>query len=412
MSCELLNVFDLRCPKKPYLIGKLNKVGKFYSFQYASEWLNNQRCFELSGDLPLSKEIKLSGMNGFGAINDSMPDRWGERMIRFLDSPGQMESLDLLYLAGDGRFGSLGFSLTDSYYSPAAPIQNFATIQELFNLIERVNNNERLTEAEKIIIRTTKTMGGAHPKALITENGKEYIAKFPRGSNVDTSLIEHASMVLARKAGINSAKTSTIETMFGHVLLIERFDRDTDIRFHCLSAKTALLNGLNSNLKPLMELSYPGMAEVSRQISTLEILNQTGIELFRRMVFNILIENSDDHEKNHAFMFKNCWQLTPAFDIVPLMSNASTQEMSCGDYGCIQTLENIFSQCEKFGLTIEQAITEFEFVAKVISNWKAEFSLSSVSDKDISYLSDFIDSEERIHLRDLNFSSDLLKLRY
>jgi serine/threonine-protein kinase HipA len=146
------------------------------------------------------------------------------------------------------------------------------------------------------------SLGGAKPKALIQINGEQWVIKFFNGEPVDGPLIEHASMTLAKQAGINSATTQVISLLGENAIAIKRFDRTNATRLHCISAGTALQAACAQGQEP--EMSYPNLAQLLRRIG----VSKDGVnladmhELFRRMVFNILIDNTDDHEKNHALI--------------------------------------------------------------------------------------------------------------
>lgn len=399
-----LSVWNLADPKQPVRIGEVRLIAgnRGLSFTYDPNWIANGH--PLSGDMPLQTAplVPKDRDLGLGAISDAMPDRWGEKAIRYLDRPKRVTPLDLLYFAGDRRFGSLGFSIPMDRYVPhdSGPLPELDSIESLMDLIQRIDNNEPLSEQEKLLASSTRTMGGAHPKALVQVGDKECIAKFPRGSNVDIALIEHASLVLAAGAGIAVSPTIPVRSVSGHIVVIERFDRNQGQRLHCASAKSALLCGVNPTYPPIEELSYPAMADFIRQFSNPVNQSETRKEIFRRMAFNILIENTDDHEKNHAFIFdERHWSLAPAYDVLPLMANAGHQEMIVGSDGAGGSLSNALSQCERFGLERDEAIESWFAVADRVSRWKEVFSEKGVTSSDIEYLSDFIDSEERVAMR-------------
>ena len=414
---SVLYVWYLADTSKPTLIGKIELIaqGRGFSFTYDKQWIIDG--FPLSGDMPLQKSpiVPLNRDMGLGAINDAMPDRWGERAIRYLDNPKEFTELDMLYLAGDRRFGALGFSKNKEVYQPhdRGPLPEINSLELLQDLIFRIENHESLSEQEKLIISSTKTMGGAHPKALVRDKTKEYISKFPRGTNVDIGLIEHASMTLASKAGIVVSSTLVKPTLAGHVVLIERFDRkDEHKRMHCLSAKTVLTCGVVPSVYPISELSYPAMADFIRQFASPDKQLELRQEIFRRMAFNICIANTDDHEKNHAFIWDGkYWSTSPAFDVLPLTSTVYCQEMIVGDKGKESTRENALSQCIRFGFERDSAIEQWFKVADQVSQWKSIFSKEGVSSHDIDYLSNFIESEDKILMRDRDsLSLDIMSI--
>lgn len=399
-----LAVWNLTDPDDPVRVGTASLMlgGRGIAFTYDRDWLANG--YPLSGDMPLQRALLAPTARDrlFGALDDAMPDRWGERAIRFVDNPPRATALDFLYYAGDHRFGALGFSIDQTAYVPhqGGPLPTADSIHSLQALIDRIDANEPLTEQEKLISGTTKTMGGAHPKALVTMEGKDWIAKFPRGANIDLGLIEHASLRLAAQAGINTANSVALPGLFGHVVAVERFDRAGHQRLRALSAKTVLLAGVGFGPPPLDELSYGAMASFLLQAGAADVQVKQRKELFRRMTFNILIENSDDHEKNHAFLHDaGFWSLAPAFDVLPNTSNAGYQQMGVGTQGALGSLENALSECRLFGLDRDEAIEEWFRVAAVVDEWDQFFTSLGVSGKDIGYLRNFIDQPERKAMR-------------
>jgi serine/threonine-protein kinase HipA len=155
MIGDSLSVWSLADPDHPLRVGsvKLIAPGRGLSFTYDPEWIAHG--YPLSGDMPLQAAplVPKDRDIGFGAISDAMPDRWGERAIRYLDRPKRATSLDFLYLAGDRRFGSLGFSINQGQYEPhdSGPLPDLASIESLRDLIYRIEHNEPLTEQEKLL---------------------------------------------------------------------------------------------------------------------------------------------------------------------------------------------------------------------------------------------------------------------
>jgi serine/threonine-protein kinase HipA len=403
-----LSVWYLADPDLPRKAGEVSLLpgGRGLQFAYDADW--ERSGFALSGDLPLgSRQPLVSHERDVhpGAIDDSLPDRWGERAIRFLERPARATALDFLYYAGDRRFGCLGFSIDQNVYAPhpSGPLPTVDSVGELQDLIGRIELNEPLTEQEKLIASSTKTMGGAHPKALVLADGREWIAKFPRGQAIDTPLVEYATLALAQQANIDVPARRLVQSPVGHVMLIERFDRHGDNgsrRRHALSAKTVLLYGVDAAYPPAGELSYGALATFIQQSAAPGSQLEKRRELFRRMAFNILIENTDDHEKNHAFTFDGrYWQLAPAYDVLPLTANAGEQQMIVGTFGAQGTLQNALSQCRLFGLSREEAIEAWFEVAAVVDKWTEVFRACGVSGADIDYLKDFIDEAERVKSR-------------
>lgn len=347
-----------------------------------------RHCFR-AGDLRLP-----------GTLDDAIPDQWGQRMIRTLWRPSRMSVLDILWYAGDRRFGALGISSSAQSYTPheEPPLLKSSSIAEASEVIQRVMLREPLTDAEREMIASAGSMGGAHPKMLVEHNGSEWIAKFPKGHNVDQLLIEHASMELARRSGLNVADSMVLSGGIDHILLVRRFDREGDRRRHAISARTMLVREGDD--------SYATISGMIRKHGPAAAILEQQVELYRRMVFNIMIDNTDDHTKNHAFMRSSdgSWNLSPAYDIPPQMNGLGVQaiQISTDPFQVNKfSREHAVAAAAHFGLSALQAEEEWNRIAGNISLWKEVFSEVGVTPSDIDYLSDFLDSDTMLeHRRD------------
>jgi len=389
---DQLYVWLLTQPAQPVLIGELNMMRTLrgVSLRYADAWL--ERGFPLSEDLPLhgQEHFPTEKDTAAGAIDDARPDRWGERVIKFLDKPPRLSLLEYLYFAGHDRFGALGVSTSNTSYQPRyrGPLPTLADTDELHELVRMVLANEPIPENKKRLIAPGGTLGGAKPKALLVIDGHQWIVKFDDGEPTDTPLIEHATMTLAHHAHINVAQTRAIPLTCGHAVAIRRFDRVGQRRVHALSANVAL--------KAAGErLGYPELAQLLRRRGVAEDgANVAQMrELFRRMVFNILIDNTDDHEKNHALLVTDAltYQLSPAYDVLPSGQALGFQQMRVGESEADSTLSNAMSACNMFSLKKDEAAAELATVARVVAGWKAHFSACGVSDGDIESYAEQID---------------------
>jgi serine/threonine-protein kinase HipA len=238
-----------------------------------------------------------------GAVDDARPDRWGERVIRFLDKPARLSLLEYLYFAGDDRFGALGVSTSATEYAPRrlGPLPTLADANAIAELVTKVLANEAIVPELKRLISPGVTLGGARPKALLDIDGEQWVVKFADGEPTDTPLVEHASMTLAESAGIRVARTRPIRLTYGHAVAIRRFDRSPGHRHHALSANVALRAAGEPLGYPELSqlLRRRGVAEGDRNIAQMR-------ELFRRMVFNILIDNTTTTRK-----ITHYWSMTP-----------------------------------------------------------------------------------------------------
>jgi serine/threonine-protein kinase HipA len=198
-------------PARPRFVAELHLVaaGKGVSLRYGPRWLESG--FALSEDLPLVDieflppgRLVGEAQRAVGAVDDARPDRWGEKLIRWIDRPQRLSLMELLFYAGDERFGSLGVSTSASEYRPriGGPLPRIEQVQQLADAAAKIEATEALSETEARIVRAGGSLGGAKPKALIDIDGEAWIVKFFNGEPVDTPLVEHASMTLAARAGI------------------------------------------------------------------------------------------------------------------------------------------------------------------------------------------------------------------
>ncbi|MBO9172260.1 MULTISPECIES: type II toxin-antitoxin system HipA family toxin [unclassified Rhizobium] len=387
-----LAVWYLENPLDPRLVGqvKLEASNRRCLLELDDEW--RRSGFPLSPDLTLDKKVHapLKDMVAPGAIEDAMPDRWGERMIRVVSRPSRMSPLDKLWYAGDRRFGALGMSSSFDEYRPVneQPLMSVDSLQEAEALFARVLEREPLTERERQLIASAGSMGGAHPKMLIEDDAGEWIAKFPRGSNVDQLLVEHACMELGRRAGLHVASSRVIPGGIDHILMVRRFDRVDDQRVHAVSARTLL--------SPEADDSYATIAAIIRRHGVPDRIHCMQRELFRRMAFNIMIDNTDDHTKNHAFLHaEDGWLLSLAFDIPTQMNGLGQQAIQISSSPKFRndfSIAHAVAAAPHFGMSKEDARHEWNQMAGWIGRWRDIFSECGVTEGDIDYLGDILDS--------------------
>jgi serine/threonine-protein kinase HipA len=329
-------------------------------------------------------------------------------VIQYIDKPKRLSLMEYLYYAGDDRFGALGVSTSSTAYQPSrnGPLPRLQDAQTLSEVVAKVNAKEPINALERQMLAAGGSFGGAKPKALIEIDGEQWVIKFFNGEPIDVPLIEHASMTLAKQAGITTAETQVVHLLGENALVVKRFDRgfEASQRIHCLSAGTALLAEAVEGQSP--DFGYPQLAQLLRRVGvTQNGANQQDMqELFRRMVFNILIDNTDDHEKNHALLVteplrQGRLRLAPAFDVLPTNSGQGHQEFIVGLEGQDSTLANAMSQCALFGLTKPAATAEVRRVIAVVDGWQAHFKACGVSNSDLASLAERIDGRELLAMR-------------
>lgn len=395
---DTLFVWALVNPAAPTLVGKLQLsqlVPDCATFAYDASWWQ----FPLSEDLPLVEGQTFSaGEKGSapGAIDDARPDRWGERIIRQIERPARLSVLEMLLFAGDDRFGALGVSVSAEQYIPRrlGPYPVLGDLARLSAAVEDVQTQAPITADLQRLIQPGVTLGGARPKALLETDAGPCVVKFSELDDVvDTPLVEHATLTLAARAGMHVATTGVLPlpSRHGktrHALTIERFDRLGDIRLHCLSAKTLL------RAARLPE-SYGALATVLLRLGHPDRQGAMREELFRRMVFNILMDNTDDHERNHSvrLTFDGYHELTPAYDVVPTLQNLGYQAMSVGSAGAASSLDNALTELSEFGIKRARAIELIQQVARTVDGWEAHFAQLGVSVADLEILRASIDRD-------------------
>lgn len=395
---DRLYLWSLLDPARPIPVGELNLVrsNQGVSLRYLAHWL--ERGAALSEDLPLTDQefLPAERNTAVGAVDDARPDRWGERVIRFIDKPPRLSLLEYLYFAGDDRFGALGVSTSSERYLPRrlGPLPTLAEADRIHDLVRKVQDNEPIPLEFRRLVSPGATMGGARPKALLNMGGEQWVIKFADGEPADTPLIEHATMTLARKAQIRTASTTAVRLTVGHAVAIRRFDRESGARCHCLSAAVALrAAGEGFGYPELAQwLRRKGIDQGDRYVHDMR-------ELFRRMLFNILIDNTDDHEKNHALIMRerDQYELAPAFDVLPSGQALGFQQMRVGEQAADSTVANALSMSAVFGLQKEEAVQETRAVAQVVNGWKEHFTACGVTAADIELYAEQID---RPFLRD------------
>ena len=364
-------------------------------FEYDEAWLAAQDRFALAPGLPLragshfssARDDKRSALSG--CFGDAAPDSWGRAlMTRALG--GGLSEFDYLVLSDDRtRQGALRFLGEDreplSDLSP--PIPRLVELERLRRLAQRFEQDPSGAEEEaRDLAGVAGSLGGARPKANVEGEGHLWIAKFT--SARDTKPVERAEVAtlkLARLCGLRAADARLeLRNSDSPIALIRRFDRRGDARIPYISARTAL--DWHSEEGGF----YTDIAEVIRQISSkpLEDLH----ELWRRIVFTILVSNKDDHLKNHGFIYAggDRWRLSPAFDINPSPSRHRVLETGIIQGGSFAaSLELAIEACEFFDVRPKSAKSQTLAVARTVAaNWKQSLRDAGASADDIQNYAD------------------------
>jgi serine/threonine-protein kinase HipA len=390
---------DVQAPKRIGTLSLQDQRRKV-ALSYDPAWITSAQGFALSEDLPLQAGLMLPAERdtAVGAVDDARPDQWGERVIRLIERPARLSLLEYLYFAGDDRFGSLGVSLLAETYVPAltAAMPTFDGLADMHQAVQRVMVGDAINEQQRRLLQPGVSMGGARPKSLMKIDGASWVIKFSEGGELDSPLIEHASMQLARRCGIQTADTLALPLPQGHAVAVKRFDREGVRRLHVLSAHVALRAAGEA-------MGYPELAQLIRRLGHPDQVRAQQQELFRRMVFNVLIDNTDDHEKNHALVRgeDGYYALSPAFDVLPAAQGLGYQQMRVGALGHESSIANALSEVRAFGLTDLQARQTVAAIASQVAQWRAVFKSLNVCDADVDVLAQYLDGSHLVAQRRL-----------
>ena len=340
----------------------------------------------------------------FNVFRDAAPDKWGRKVLRLQAGRAAhtLSEFDILTAVfSPRRIGALAFGpdpttgpksmapWADSEDLFSRNMEQLRQIAEIIKVIEQTPEDELDTLRDRFrdepfwqALTSIFSVGGARPKAMIELDGQQWIAKFPKADDVwNEPLVEHATMTLAGKTGINVAPTRVLKIGEITVLLVKRFDRDENGEpRHFVSGFTVRDVGEEDDWG-----SYQDLALAARRLGD----ETVGEKLFRRMVFNAMCANTDDHLRNHAFFVgRNHVSLTPAFDIVPRAFRATSYDLAlrCGTHGTQTTKQNLLSRTEPFGLAPRSAARIQAEMADVVSGWREHFSSLGVTKKDIREL--------------------------
>jgi serine/threonine-protein kinase HipA len=310
------------------------------SFEYHGEWLGNPARFALEPALTLGggPQHTQQGRALFGAFGDSAPDRWGRKLILRDErrqahaqsrAPRSLGEVDFLLGVGDyTRQGALRFKETaDGPFlaqSGGVNVPPLIRLGELLNAAMRVAADGDDDDDLRLILAPGSSLGGARAKASVLDlNGQLSIAKFPQSDDAYPVMQwEAVALDLARRAGIEVPTWRLEQVADRSVLLLQRFDRNGGIRIPFLSAMSML--GATDN----EDHSYLEIVDALRQYGSQP--EQDCAQLWRRIVFNILIANTDDHLRNHGFLYDagGGWRLSPAYDMNPTPADVKARVLS------------------------------------------------------------------------------------
>ncbi len=378
------------------------------TFEYDPSWLQHPERFALEPALQLTEGAFQTGAGQmlFGAIGDSAPDRWGRVLMRRSETrraranketPRTLGESDyLLGVNDEARQGALRFSeeTNGPFLSPRdrASIPPLVDLPRLLSASERFLNDDETAEDLRLLLAPGSSLGGARPKASVRDrDGSLAIAKFPRkDDHYNVVVWEAVALTLAAKAGIQVPEWRLESITDKPVLIIRRFDRMDSQRVPFLSAMS-MLGAKDNEQHSYLDIAYA--------------LAQNGghpkddmAELWRRLVFTILISNTDDHLRNHGFVYERHlgWRLSPAYDVNPTPAEIKPRILSTLiDYESdMASIETALSVTDEFRLSREQAEQIMHDVAEAVSNWRNVAAQSDLSKREIDRMASAFEHED------------------
>ena len=384
-----------------------SRRGETVTFEYDKTWLGDANRFSIEPALTLTAGTfpPQAGQPIFGSIGDSAPDTWGRRLMqraerRLAEREGrQVRTLgELHYLLGvadETRLGALRFRWRgeEIFQSPVRDgVPALIELGRLLQITERIERDEETDDDLQLIFAPGSSLGGARPKAsVIDQHGHLSIAKFPKESD-DYSIEtwEEIALRLAERAGIQTPEHALLQVAGKQVLLSRRFDRDNGWRIPFLSAMS--MTGSRDGERG----SYPELVDALTAHGAQA--KEDALQLYRRVVFNVLVSNVDDHLRNHGFLWsgQGGWILSPAYDLNPtpvdvkariLTTNIDLDEGTC-------SVELLRETAGYFGLGDKQSCTIIREVAEVTRTWQAVAAEVGAKRAEISRMASAFEHED------------------
>jgi len=380
----------------PVICGKIwydaeRSIGRF---RYGRSWLERSDAFSLDPiHLPLTDELFETRLNKgiFGVLRDAGADAWGKKLITQLRKTKPKNELEYLIAGATMGVGALTFSLSSSATKPKVSRNSLDDIELLIGGKNAILNAQSVSVEVKKAFQYGDSMGGARPKTVLNHQNELYLIKFNRPDDLfNVARVEHATMqMLGQVAGVDVADSRVISGT-EDMLMVKRFDRhNTAVSKHFISAASILNRGAVSELSLTDWYSYGALAEYLRKHSDVPDDAQ---QLYKRMVFNVFIGNTDDHSRNHAVLFdlkQRNWGLSPAYDVLPV-NNHRQHALGIGNEGRTGTIENLLSQCKRFAIQPARARKIINELSELVHEWPVYFSQAGVQDGDIERLKSVI----------------------
>ncbi len=363
-------------------------------FRYSQDYLNHMEAFPLDPiHLPLSAEVfnaerPYAGVHG--VFEDSLPDDWGRRILarRYRLDRKDQRVPQFLGLLGEQGMGALSYSLDDN-----APVKQDGVDGQYLEALQRLAGKfeEDATSVDDemaLLFQAGSSPGGARPKALIKDQNHAHLAKFASiRDRFDVVALEAATMELARRAGVGAAPSQLVSCGTRKALLVERFDINVaGGRNHLISMQTLL------SAEGYYNADYRDMAAIIRRVSGNP--GQDLVKLFKQLIFNVMVGNTDDHLKNFCMIFDgDGWKLSPAFDLVPNIGLNRDHVLRIGFDNVVANKKVLLLEAKSFGIKQQARADEIiEAMFSAVSNWQKVFNEFEVPDRDSKIIGKDIES--------------------
>jgi serine/threonine-protein kinase HipA len=370
------------------------------SFEFDPAWLTDPVQHAMGPALPATAGAFHSGEGRamFGALGDSAPDRWGRRLItrnearRARDAgqtPRAPREIDFLLGVSDvTRQGALRFTMAvdgpfvaEEGRSNVPPLVHLGELLSAARILQDDPDSLEADAAARLLLAPGSSLGGARPKASVRDrDGALCIAKFPdRNDDVDSVRWESVMLAMANRAGISTPEARVEMVGDTAVLLVRRFDRDGTLRVPFLSAMS-LLDAPDGDAR-----SYVEIADAVRRIATRA--SSEGPQLWRRLAFNILASNFDDHLRNHAVISDGIgWKLSPAYDLNPVPRWVKNRVLATSidvDGDATASIELAIEAADEFLLSRDAAKAIAGELAGSVARWRADAAQAGIAPSEI-----------------------------
>lgn len=402
----------------PRLVGRLyvtaHRGRETATFRYDDAWIASADSFALEPALSVSRAPHYAGEDRrmFGALGDSAPDRWGQTLLRRAErrqakaqnrAPRALREVDFLLGVTDSvRQGALRLALTEGgpFIAPERPagVPPLVELPALLAASDRYLSDQETAEDLRLLLAPGSSLGGARPKASVRDtNGTLLIAKFPKREEDDYRVVawEAVALQLARDAGIRTAESRLDRVADHDVLLVTRFDRqvtDQGVRRIPYLSAMSMLGAVDGERRSYVEIADALRAHGAAAAQDLA-------ELWRRIVFSMLISNTDDHLRNHGFLYTGAtgWRLSPAFDVNPVPTDIKDRVLSTaigGDGDPTASLDIAFEVAPQFGVKAADAKRIVAEVGAATARWTTVAARFGIAASEIDRLRSAFEHED------------------